>query len=218
MQAQKISFKNFTSRELINFQRLYQSREFAAVVNTPSTEKTLNIDNSFYIYGTIRTLSAGERMQLRKQLITLGINNEQLIVFSLFPGLVSQSAINFSQLAKRRFYLKGTSYQLKITPLSSAKNSKNYFESQQKTLKQVRAILNTFHEFRFDDNAGMNFIPSFVLLPSQVGSKTPRLYSEIKQSIIRYQDPKQERVRLQLFYLINVLFSIVFIIKLCIFC
>lgn len=218
MQAQKISFKNFTSRELINFQRLYQSREFAAVVNTPSTEKTLNIDNSFYIYGTIRTLSAGKRMQLRKQLITLGINNEQLIVFSLFPGLVSQSAINFSQLAKRRFYLKGTSYQLKITPLSSAKNSKNYFESQQKTLKQVRAILNTFHEFRFDDNAGMNFIPSFVLLPSQVGSKTPRLYSEIKQSIIRYQDPKQERVRLQLFYLINVLFSIVFIIKLCIFC
>lgn len=218
MQAQKISFKNFTSRELINFQRLYQSREFAAVVNTPSTEKTLNIDNSFYIYGTIRTLSAGERMQLRKQLITLGINNEQLIVFSLFPGLVSQSAINFSQLAKRRFYLKGTSYQLKITPLSSAKNSKNYFESQQKTLKQVRAILNTFHEFRFDDNAGMNFIPSFVLLPSQVGSKTPRLYSEIKQSIIRYQDPKQERVRLQLFYLINVLFSIVFIIKLFIFC
>jgi len=218
MQAQKISFKNFTSRELINFQRLYQSREFAAVVNTTSTDKTFNIDNSFYIYGTRRTLSASKRIQLRKQLMTLGINNEQSIVFSLFPGLVSQSVINFSQLTKRRFYLKGTSYQLKITPLSSVKSSKNYFENQQKTLKQVTALLNTFHEFRFDDNAGMNFIPSFVLLPSQVGTKTPRLYSDIKQSIIRYQDPKEEMVRLQLFYLINVLFSIVYIIKLFIFC
>ena len=212
MQVQKISFKFFTSRELINFKRLYYSREFASTVN--SNNKVCQINNTCLIYGTMCTLSSKKRIHFRKQLIKIDTINKQSITFILFPILVSQSVINFSQLSKIRFYLKGTSYLLKISSENSSEDKIVFFENQQKILNQANFILNKFQDFQFDNNESINFIPSFILLPTLTGTKTPRLYINIKNCIMQNKEPINKLIRLQIYYLRNVLFTIFFIIKL----
>jgi len=208
MQGQKISFKLFTSRDLRKYKRLYYSREFDSTVNPMSSN---NKDTKTYlIYGTMGTLSAVKRIHFRQQLMNMkGINN-QSITFILFPILVSQSVMKFSQLSKMRYYLKGTTYLIKISPTKDSDN-------QQKILNEVNFILNKFQDFKSDNNEGLKFIPSYRLLPSPTGTKTPILYANIKNCVIQNKEPINQLIRLQIYYLINVIFSILFIIKLIIF-
>lgn len=205
MQVQKISFKLFTSRELIKYKRLYYSREFASTVNPMNSYNKEN--NTYFIYGTIGTLSAVKRMHFRKQLIAMNGINNQSIDFILFPILVSQSVIKFSQLSKMRYYLKGTSYLIKICPKKDSDN-------QQKILNEVNLLLNKLQDFQFGNNEGLKFIPSYMLLPSFTGTTTPRLYENVKSCVIQNKEPINQLISLQIYYLINVIFSILFIIKL----
>ena len=210
MQPKKTSFKIFTSRELMNFQRLYQSREFASVITSNiSSDIVSQINNTYFIYGTMNTLSSMKRMGFRNQLIKINTLNNQHITFTLFPKLVSQSVIKFSQLSKLRFYLKGTSYLIKITFIIPIENSNNF--------NQINFIINKFQDYKFDNNEKINFIPSFILLPTIIGSRTPRLYTNVESSLIQNKESLQKLISLQIFYLINVIYSIFIIIKLSLF-
>ena len=131
MQAQKISFKNFTSRELIKYKRLYYSREFASTVNPMNSYNKEN--NTYFIYGTIGTLSAVKRMHFRKQLIAMnGIN-------------VSRRSYSMLYIAKRLIPIFSVNMKM-AKPLPELIASVWLFNLPPKNLQKKQNVISSLRE------------------------------------------------------------------------
>ena len=209
MQSQKISSKLYTARELSNLQRFYRARAFTLSIRAQNFNKNNRflIENTYIIFGTIRTLSPNMRIIYRNQLITFENIKQVTINFELFPILISQSIRKFSQLSKRSSFIKGTSYQIRLTfPINDKSNS------QLISIKQIISIIEQLKKFKFNEQDKFDFIPSIIIIPTILGCKTPRLFNKfINQTNIL---PETDLIQLQLFYIINVRFTIINIIKL----
>lgn len=194
----------FPARELRRYRNLFRSRNFIksrdCIVANQSANSNIvhHKELSVLIYMSRGPLSSKKRAILRKNFAQLFSSSEHFsapqVKFSLLPTTLSQFFTSSTYLNKRRFLLKGSSFQRIITFKDfSIKNESLAEEAAFYSYikKQISLFFENLKKLNTLEGNTISCNPTIFFFPSNGGSVVPRRFDRTKgyiQETLTYEE------------------------------